>query len=163
VEEKTNENGLDSALVSLADHIFDRFNNVWNRQLTQEQVVLVEISALLIAISANNHGLENVRVATVIATEACAKFNTLAHDIASMKMEILRTLDGRVNAPTVHVFLNAYAPLIHSVNYILGVARFQIDLAILHPLIMVNYKSSIIAFAALMRADDIVWVCHDET
>jgi hypothetical protein len=45
----------------------------------------------------------------------------------------------------------------NSSNYILDIARFQIDLAILIPTIMVNYNPSIIAFAALMRADDVVY------
>ena len=122
----------------------------------QEQVVLIQISALLIAIKVNLH-IENVRVATEIATQACAQFNIRAHDLASMETVMLQTLNWRVNAPTVHVFLNEYAPLMNNVNYILDIARFQIDLAILHPLIMVNYKPSIIAFAALMRADDVVY------
>lgn len=154
--DKTDEHGLDSALVSLADHIFDRFNYAMNRQATQEQVIVIKISALLIAIKAN-HGM-NVRVATDIATQACAEFKVLPYELASMEMEIRQTLNGHVNAPTVHVFLNAYTPLMtNSSNYILDIARFQIDSAILIPLIMVNYNPSTIAFAALMRADDVVY------
>lgn len=154
---KTDEHGLDSALVSLADHIFDRFNSAINRQATQEQVILSKISALLIAIKAN-HGM-NFRVATDIATQACAEFNVLPHELASMEMKIRQTLNGHVNAPTVHVFLDAYTPLMttNNSNYILDIARFQIDEAILIPLIMVNYNPSTIAFAALMRADDVVY------
>ena len=154
--DKTDEHGIDSALVSLADHIFDRFNYAMNRQVTQAQVILIQITALVIAIKAN-YGM-NVRVATDIATEACAEFNVLPHELASMETEIRHTLNGQINAPTVHVFLNAYTPLMtNSSNYILDIARFQIDLAILIPLIMVNYNPSIIAFAALMRADDVVY------
>ena len=117
---------------------------------------MIQITALVIAIKAN-YGM-NVRVATDIATEACAEFNVLPHELASMETEIRHTLNGQINAPTVHVFLNAYTPLMtNSSNYILDIARFQIDLAILIPLIMVNYNPSIIAFAALMRADDVVY------
>ena len=127
-----------------------------NRQATQEQVILIKISALLIAIKAN-HGMD-VRVATEIATQACAEFNVLPHELASMETEIRQTLNGYVNAPTVHVFLNAYTPLMtNSSNFILDIARFQIDLACEFPLIMANYNPSIIAFAALMRADDVVY------
>ena len=45
----------------------------------------------------------------------------------------------------------------NSSNFILDIARFQIDLACEFPLIMANYNPSIIAFAALMRADDVVY------
>ena len=61
-------------------------------------------------------------------------------------------LDGRgVNAPTIIEFFDAYTPLmVNSSNYILDIARFQIELVI-HPSFvnvrMENYNSSIIAFA----------------
>ena len=45
--DKTDDHGLDSALVSLADHIFDRFNYAMNRQATLEQVILIKISCAI--------------------------------------------------------------------------------------------------------------------
>ena len=71
-------------------------------------------------------------------------------------------LDVRgVNAPTIIEFFDAYTPLmVNSSNYILDIARFQTELVI-HPSFVKNvrmeyYNSSIIAFAAMMRADDAV-------
>ena len=101
-----------------------------NRQATQEQVILIKISALLIAIKAN-HGMD-VRVATEIATQACAEFNVLPHELASMETEIRQTLNGHVNAPTVHVFLNAYTPLMTNINFILDISRFHLSPASCH-------------------------------
>ena len=59
----------------------------------------------------------DVRVATEIATQACAKFDVLPHELASMETEIRQTLNGHVYAPTVHVFLNAYTPLMTNINF----------------------------------------------
>ena len=72
--------------------------------------------------------------------------------VTRLENDEAQQLDGRgVNAPTIIEFFDAYTPLmVNSSNYILDIARFQIELVI-HPSFvnvrMENYNSSIIAFA----------------
>ena len=117
---------------------------------------MVQISSLIVAIKAKLCR-ENVSIATEIATQACVDFNIRMQDLASMERKMLQTLNWRVNAPTIHEFLHVFAPLMNNGEYFVDIARFHIDEAVIHPQIMNNYKPSVIAFAALMRADDIVY------
>ena len=81
--------------------------------------------------------------------------------LALMRLENDETHGDGVNAPTIIEFFDAYTPLmVNSSNYIHDIARFNIELVI-HPIInrlsLENYNPSIIAFAAMMRADDAFW------
>ena len=113
---------------------------------------------------ADHHNMEAVREA--INTERVLALLRLEND------EALQAPNGRVvNAPTADEFFDAYTPLIMKGSiewdYVRALTRFQIELVMNHfvrmartneviPLSvrMARFNPSIIAFAALMRADD---------
>jgi hypothetical protein len=116
---------------------------------------------------ADHHNMEAVREA--INTERVLALLRLEND------EALQAPNGRVvNAPTADEFFDAYSPLMMNGSmewdYVRNLTRFQIELVMNHfvrmartneviPLSarMARFNPSIIAFAALMRADDFAY------
>jgi hypothetical protein len=114
----------------------------------------------------HNNNMELVAMERV-AMERVSTLMRLEND------EALHAPNGRVNAPTADEFFDAYTPLMMNGSiewdYVRDLTRFQIELVMNHyvrmartnqviPLRarMARFNPSIIAFAALMRADDFV-------
>jgi hypothetical protein len=92
--------------------------------------------------------------------------NFTPNDVFEMEKNICRTLTWRLNAPTMHEFVASYVA-IHPVGnlglgirdhvisqYLLDVCRYQVEAALFKRELMLNYNPSIIAMAALLRAED---------
>ena len=88
------------------------------------------------------------------------------NDVFEMEKNICRTLNWRLNAPTMHEFVASYVAL-HPVGsmglgirdhvisqYLLDVCRYQVEGALFKQELMLNYNPSIIAMAAVLRAED---------
>ena len=157
--------GLDQELVSLAYHYYDRFIDEQvdrrRRNFTIDQSRCIEISVLLLAIKVKLPR-EEVGIAGEIATAECTRYDLDPQELNRMEAELLTTLEWRVNAPTIHEFVK-YFSLLHPLNElgddftsqaILDIARSQVGGALPFPEIMLTFKSSEIAFAALQRAGE---------
>ena len=82
-------------------------------------------------------------------------------DVFEMEKNICRTLNWRINVPTMHEFVALYVAL-HPVGslpyvisqYLLDVTRYQVEGALFKQELMLNYNPSVIALAAVLRAED---------
>lgn len=106
-------------------------------------------------------GEENLAEARARALSRLAYGHFEAREVLDMEKEMLQTLDWRVNPPTMHQFAIRFSGL-HplgrvdsaSTDYLHEVTRYQVELAVFFPELMMNYKPSVIAYAAMLRAEE---------
>ena len=147
------------------------------------QVHLIKIASLLVAIKVKLSKDEAGILAQKIATEIIAgnhmdeqaltrteeemlSWHLGASTIKpfALEEEMLRTLDWHINVPTMHQFAEGYF-LLHPLTaagddfhaeYLIEITRYQVDRAVVHPEVVMNFNPSVIAFAAMMRAEEML-------
>ncbi len=85
-------------------------------------------------------------------------------DIVDMEINMLESLEWYVNPPTLHDFALMFSKL-HPISdvcnesgsYLYEATRYQVELAIFMPEILVNFKSSVIVYAALKNAEEKIY------
>ena len=82
-------------------------------------------------------------------------------EILNMEKEMLQVLDWRLSPPTVHQFAFRYSQMHplgrRSANLndcIYVITRYQVERSIFFPQLMMNYQPSVLAFAAMLRAEE---------
>ena len=83
--------------------------------------------------------------------------------ILDMEMDILKALEWSVNPPTLHQFVFMFYEFhpscesyTDSESYIYDATRYQVEIAIFVPHLLANYKPSIIAYAAMKNAEEMI-------
>lgn len=155
--------GYHPEVVAVALGYVDRYIQSGNA-LPKEQFHDVLITTIFIAIKAV-HSVSESEAARLV--KALGTLSPPIHDdmrtvsVLDMEKEMLATLDWRLNPPTMHQFTASYCEL-HplrrqdkdNLEYIRGVTLFQVEEALFHKTLMVKFKPSVIAFAAMLRAEE---------
>ena len=130
-------------------------------RLTPEKIHLLATTSIFIAVKIHSMGEENLAEARGKALSRLAYGHFEAWEVLDMEVELLQTLEWRVNPPTMHQFAIRFSGLhplgrldTNSTDYLHEVTRYQVELAVFFPELMMNYKPSIIAYAAMLRAED---------
>mmetsp|Transcript_38943 Transcript_38943/g.81468 ORF Transcript_38943/g.81468 Transcript_38943/m.81468 type:complete len:275 (+) Transcript_38943:86-910(+) len=148
--------GICRGSVPLAWNYFSRFiSNV--QSITPQRIELLVKASLFLAIKVHTTAEETRRVEHVRALSALADQTK----VLDMEEEMLRVLEWRVNPPTMHHFADRLIKLhplarcdLVSGNRIGELVRYQLERVLYFSELMMNYRPSIMAFAAIMRAEE---------
>lgn len=152
--------GYHPEVVAVALGYVDRYIQSGNA-LPKEQFHDVLITTIFIAIKAVHSVSESEAARLVKALGTLFPIHVDMRTVLDMEKEMLATLDWRLNPPTMHQFTASYCefhPLRRqdkeNLEYIRGVTLFQVEEALFHKTLMVKFKPSVIAFAAMLRAEE---------
>lgn len=156
--------GIDREVVAIAVNYVDRYFHQNMRAFESDEVNRIILASTLLAIKTNKSSMSDEDAntyATYLCEIAIGDERPTVAAVLEMEKEMLQALDWRLHVPTTHQFAACFAdlhPLLlrdtASVEYIHEVTQLQVELALFHPELMVNYKPSVIAYAALLRAEE---------
>jgi len=161
---------IDREVVASAWNLFDRFISRQTKEgIRKERVGVILVTCLLLAIKMKVHKFPEGEMADNLANDLCTLVGRenvcTPQQISAMEKELLKTLDWKVNAPTMQDFVRLYVDL-HPLGklgarsdtfvaqYLHEITRYQVEQAIYKQELMMNYKPSIIAFAAMLRVEE---------
>ena len=129
--------------------------------LTPEKIHRLAVTSLFLAIKIHSTSEEDLVEARARALSRLAYGHFEGREVLDMEEDLLQTLDWRLNPPTMHQFAMRYSQLhplgrsdTRSTNYLYEITRYQVELAVLFPELIMNYKPSVLAYAAMLRAED---------
>eukprot|EP00984_Skeletonema_dohrnii_P011995 scaffold4823_cov82-Skeletonema_dohrnii-CCMP3373.AAC.6 len=159
---------FDREVVGVAANYFDRYTSVNAVSLDDNENALstyhtVAVAALYVAIKLHATSCE-VDDLQELRNQALSKIlygTPQPKLILDMEMNMLQALEWAVNPPTLHQF----AFMFHKFHpsraicteyefYIYEATRYQVELVIFVPQLLVEFKPSIIAFAAMKNAEE---------
>ena len=163
---------FDREVVGVAMNYFDRYissetsckdaNNILATYQTVAATALflaIKLHATSSAICAEeNNSLRNRALSKIL------NGTSQPQNILDMEMNMLCVLDWNVNPPTLHSFAFMLCKL-HPLSdicaesgvYLYESTRYQVELAILVPELLVNFKSSTIVYAAMKNAEEKIY------
>lgn len=166
---------MDREVVATALTIVDRYLFTTQTKdappLSGNELGVILVTCLLLAIKAKVREYAEGEVAKNIVRSLCTliggggNVDATSKAVFDMEEKVLKILDWRINPPTMQEFVRMYVDL-HPVgkfglrrdefvaHYLNGVAKFQVEQALLVPELIMNYTPSIIALAALLRAEE---------
>jgi hypothetical protein len=160
-QDPVDRHGLDKELVFLAYHYFDRYINLLSGDIMPDQVRLISIASLLIAIKTKLSHVE-ARVIDDIVEDMVVQHQIDRQALSSTEKAMLSVLNWHLNPPTMHQFARAFC-LLHPLTlagynfhaeYLREATIFQVERALVQAEVMMNRSPSYIAYAAMMRAQD---------
>jgi len=162
----TDHYNFDREVVYVALNYFIRYSRVLmeqsNDSITTDMQKKIAIASLYVAIKVHSTGEEDVVDARTRALSRLLFGYSEPRDILDMEKDMLQALDWRLNPPTMHQFAYSYSQLhplcktdTQLTDYLFEMTRYQVELAIFYPELMMNYKSSVIAYAAMLRVEEV--------
>ena len=161
---------IDREVVATAWNLCDRMISKQTAAgLSQDRLGVILVTCLLLAIKMKCRAFCEGEIADNLTRALCTlvgpNHTCTPQQVSDMEKEMLKTLDWKVNAPTMQDFVKLYVDL-HPVGkfgerrdeivarYFHELTRYQVEQAIYKQALMMNYKPSIIAFAAMMRVEE---------
>eukprot|EP00571_Detonula_confervacea_P015344 CAMPEP_0172300834 /NCGR_PEP_ID=MMETSP1058-20130122/2843_1 /TAXON_ID=83371 /ORGANISM="Detonula confervacea, Strain CCMP 353" /LENGTH=284 /DNA_ID=CAMNT_0013010749 /DNA_START=93 /DNA_END=947 /DNA_ORIENTATION=- len=153
--------GFDREVVAMALGYFDRYMQIGDA-LPRNKLHVVLITSIFLAIKTKGDSLSEGSAASLVkALGTLSPVPVDTRTVLDMEEEMINTLDWRLNAPTMHQFAASYSELhplrrqdIETLDYLYEVTRFQVEQALFHKQLMINYKPSVLAYAAMLRAEE---------
>jgi len=161
---------IDREVVATAWNLCDRMISKQTAAgLGVERLGVILVTCLLLAIKMKCRAFCEGEIAENITRSLCTlvgrDHTCTPAQINAMEKEMLKTLDWKVNAPTMQDFVRLYVDLhpigklgarndTFAAQYLHEITRYQVEQAIYKQELMMNYKPSIIAFAAMMRVEE---------
>lgn len=164
----TNAFCFDHEIVTTAVNLFDRYILGIQRGLNSSELTAIAVACIVIG----EKSRDRIRFSAPLLAQLCAVFGCEGEPTAleetvravhAAEESILQELEWRVNAPTMHQF--AYQLyLLHPLSklkcieggYLHSAARLQAERSIEHRELVGVYSPSAIAFAAMLRAEDMI-------
>ena len=161
---------IDREVVATAWNLCDRMiSKQTTAGLNQNRLGVILVTCLLLSIKLKLSKFPEGEIADNLVKSLCTLIGRdqtcTPAQINDMEKEMLKTLDWKVNAPTMQDFVRLYVDL-HPVGkfgerrdeivaqYLHDVMKYQVEQAIYKQALMMNYKPSVIAFAAMMRVEE---------
>lgn len=154
---------FDREVVSVALNYFSRYilKQQSSNPLTPEKLQRAAMTSMFLAIKIHAVCEEGLAEARARALSRLAYGHFDAREILAMELDMLQTLDWRLNPPTMHQFAMGYSQL-HPIgsrdanltDYLYEITRYQMELAIFFPELMMNYKPAVLAYAGMLRAEE---------
>lgn len=161
---------IDREVVATAWNLCDRMISKQTAAgLNQNRLGVILVTCLLLAIKMKCRAFCEGEIADNLTRALCTlvgrNHTCTPAQICAMEKEMLKTLDWKVNAPTMQDFVRLYVDL-HPLGklgarsdtflaqYLHEITRYQVEQAIYKQALMMNYKPSVIAFAAMMRVEE---------
>ena len=116
---------------------------------------------MFIAVKAHAMRDEDIDETRIRALSRLAYGHFDARDIFDVEKDMLQVLKWRINPPTMHQFASKFT-MIHPLGrrdvdiceYLNDMTRYQMELAIFYPELMMNYKLSVLVYAGMLRAEE---------
>ena len=156
---------FDREVVSVALNYYDRYmlseKQTFGDLPRGDRVQLIALASIFLAVK-----IHSVSEEKLLETRAKALGNLyychFAKDqVTAMEMELLKTLDWKLNPPTMHQFAINLAHLhpltkhcARSTSYLYEVARYQAELVVFYPSLMAKFKPSVLAYAAILHGSE---------
>ena len=146
--------------VALAINYCDRyFHQNRKQELTAYRLGLTIITAAFIAIKMKDPSMEDVKKESILRS-LCTSISSQGgplepKDVVEMEKEMFQTLEWRLNAPTMHEFVDMFCkshPLrnnAHYLEYLYEKSCWLVERALFHRGMM-KYKPSVVALAAIL-------------
>ena len=161
---------IDREVVATAWNLFDRMISRQTAEgLKQDRLGAILVTCLLLAIKVKVHKFPEGEIADNLAKDLCTivgRENTCTpQQVSDMEKEMLKTLDWKINAPTMQDFARLYVDLhplgklgarndTFAAKYLHEMMKHQVEQALYKQELMMNYKPSVIAFAAMVRVEE---------
>lgn len=150
---------FDREVVGIALNYLDRYISKRSIGLAREMYQLIATSSLSIAIKVHSVCDDGTASRTKALRRLCCGHFADKAILATMEQDILETLEWFVNPPTLHGIALAFSQ-VHPLRlvsaqdnlYVYEAARFQCELAVFLPNLLLKYRPSEIAFAAMQNA-----------
>ena len=131
------------------------------RSRTHEyQIVAVAALFLAIKIHATSCEVENIQEVRAQALSKILYGTVKQQDIFVMEMNMLIAFEWHVYPPTMHQFaflffqLHPLGPTSTTVSYLYEATRYQVELAVFVPALMLGFKPSVVVVAAMKNAEE---------
>ena len=130
-------------------------------RLTPDKLQRIAITSIFIALKIHSMGEEGLAEARARALSRLAHGHYEGDEVLDMEKDMLQVLDWRINPPTMHQFAIGYSQMhplgrrsVNLTDYLYEITRYQMELSIFFPQLMMNYQPSVLAFAAMLRAEE---------
>jgi hypothetical protein len=164
--------GFDREVVSFAVNYLDRVSSIATTKGSLTTKFYREIAAISLYLAIKLHGEVEDTMADSPQKLEVEYFSSMVglpvQDIESMEWGILSTLEWHVNPPSMLCFIQTLLRFLPDswgseptdntiAGHIYETARFLTELSLMHPSFCFHFKSSEIAYAAILCALDTLW------
>lgn len=157
---------FDRELVSVALNCYGRYMDIVDQRsedtaITPSTLQRIAITSIFIVIKIHCLGEECSPNARVRALSRLVYGHFEAREILDTEKDMLHELNWLLHPPTMHTFALSFGRL-HPLgandenltNYLSEMTRYQMELAVFYPELLMNYKPSVLAFAGMLRAEE---------
>lgn len=154
---------FDREVVGIALNYFDRYMFQQPSQYLKrrEKVQLVGVASIFVAIKAHSISEEHRTETRARALGHLLRAYFEPKEVTDMEASLFQTLDWQLNPPTMHQFAIIYY-MLHplgkfckeSTLYLYDAARYQAELVAFHPSLFEKFTPSVLAYAAVLNAQE---------